>query len=163
MSLKGTKSTVSYFISRAFLSTAHRFPFIQKEENLAVSRQREGGYKKSLRHGNSESENPHSIEITDIRGRVLRGKKVELVKRPLSSSLCFHHYRVLLLYKKNSTNFILSGVGKAWAQLLGEKERFMQLLLLSLKLFLGASEGLTGGTSSSPPLLLLMESLIRRR
>lgn len=163
MSLKGTKSTVSYFISREFLSTAHKFPFIQKEENLAVSRQKEGDYNKSLRHGNSEPENPHSIEITDIRGRVLRGKKVELVKRPFCLAVCASIIIEFPRYKKNSTHFILSGVGETQAELLEEKERFMQFLLLSLKLFLGAREGLTGGTSSSPPLLFLMESLIRRR
>lgn len=62
-----------------FYPTAHKSPFICKEENLAVSRQKEGDYNKSLRHGNSVSENPCTTEITDIRDRVLRGKNVELV------------------------------------------------------------------------------------
>lgn len=132
-----------------------------------MSRQKEGDYNKSLRHGSSVSENPHSIEITDIIDRVLRGKIVELVKRLLCLAVYAFIIQVPSLYKKfhDTTHFILSGVVEAQAQLLEEKERsiFMQFLLLSLKLFLGACEGLTGGTSSSPPLLFLMESLISRR
>lgn len=171
MSLKGTKSTVSCFIPRAFFfhdgfsPTAQKSPFIQKEENLAVSRQKEED--KSLRYGDSVFETLHSIEITDIRARVLRGKKVELVKRPLCRAVSASIISVPSLYKKfyDTTHFILSGVVEARAQLLEEKERsiFMQFLLVSLKLFLDASERLIGGTSSSPPLLVLIESLIRRR
>lgn len=170
MSLKGTKSTVSCFIPRAFFfhdgfsPTAQKSPFIQKEENLAVSRQKED---KSLRYGDSVFETLHSIEITDIRARVLRGKKVELVKRPLCLAVSASIISVPSLYKKfyDTTHFILSGVVEAREQLLEEKERsiFMQFLLVSLKLFLDASEVLIGGTSSSPPLLVLIESLIRRR
>lgn len=83
-----------------------------------MSRPKEGDYNKSLRHGNSLSENPHSIEITDIRVRVLRGKKVELVKRPLCLAVYASIIRVPLLYKKchDTTHFILSGVLEAQAQ-----------------------------------------------
>lgn len=112
-----------------------------------------------MRHGNSVPKNPHSIEITDFIDGVLRGKKVELVYASI--------IRVPSLYKKfhDTTYFILSGIVEARVQLLEEKGKsiFMQFLLLSSKLSLGASEEFTGGTSSSPPLLFLMESLIRKR
>lgn len=83
-----------------------------------MSRPKEGDYNKSLRHGNSLSENPHSIEITDIRVRVLRGKKVELVKRPLCLAVYASIIKVPLLYKKchDTTHFTLSGVLEAQVQ-----------------------------------------------
>lgn len=102
-----------------------------------MSRQKEED--KSLRYGDSVFETLQSIEITDIRARVLRGKKVELIRRPLCLAVSASTISAPSLYKKfyDTTHFILSGAVEARAHLLEEKERsiFMQFLLVSLKLF----------------------------
>lgn len=104
-----------------------------------MSRPKEGDYNKSLRHGNSVSENPHSTETTDIRVRVLKGKKVELVKRPLCLAVYASTIRVPSLYKKfhDTTHFILSEVLEAQALLSGRegKKHIHAIFIALLKAF----------------------------